>query len=156
MNRHLTLALATVAGIGLGAAGVATLDAANAAAGPHGWGARHGAGMARFCEADRAGKLDDMLAFADSFLKLDDAQRQAWDGLAASLRGANGRIDTACAEVGDTAGMSAPAKLARVETMLGTGLDIVREVRPSFDAFYATLDAEQKAALDRLLERRRH
>jgi len=40
--------------------------------------------------------------------------------------------------------------------MLGTGLDIVREVRPSFDAFYGTLDAEQKAALDRLVERHRH
>jgi hypothetical protein len=153
MNRNLTLALATIAGIGLGAGAVASLDAASAAAG---WGQRHHAGMARFCQADRAGKLDDMLAFADSFLKLDDAQRQAWDGLAASLRGANGRIDTACAEMGDAAGLSAPAKLAHVETLLGTGLDIVREVRPSFDTFYGTLDAEQKAALDRLVERRRH
>ena len=155
MNRNLTLALATVAGIGLGAAGVATLDVAEAASGPHGWGARGSHGIVRFCAADRAGRLDDMLSFADSFLRLDENQRPAWDGLAQSLRGANGRIDAACAELGDGVGTSAPDRLAAIETLLGTGLDIVKEVRPAFDGFYATLDEDQKQALDRLMERRR-
>ncbi|MEQ9639036.1 MAG: Spy/CpxP family protein refolding chaperone [Alphaproteobacteria bacterium] len=155
MNRNLTLALATVTGIGLGAAGVATLDVAEAAGGPHGWGARGGHGIARFCTADRDGRLDDMLGFADSFLRLDDNQRPAWDGLAQSLRGANTRIDAACAELGDGIGASAPARLAAVETLLGTGLDIVKQVRPAFDGFYATLDDDQKQALDQLMDRRR-
>lgn len=38
--------------------------------------------------------------------------------------------------------------------MLGAGLDVVRTVRPAFDDFYAVLGPDQRAALDRLIERR--
>jgi hypothetical protein len=43
--------------------------------------------------------------------------------------------------------------LARVELMLSTGLDIIEGVRPAFEQFYAVLDDDQKAALDKLVSR---
>ena len=43
-----------------------------------------------------------------------------------------------------------------METMLSAGLDAVREVRPKFDAFYATLNDKQKRAIERLMEGHGH
>jgi hypothetical protein len=40
-----------------------------------------------------------------------------------------------------------------VELIFSTGLDIVQEVRPAFEQFYAVLDDDQRAALDKLASR---
>ena len=55
---------------------------------------------------------------------------------------------------GNHALVKALERLAGLETMLSAGLEAVREVRPNFDAFYATLNDKQKTALDRLIDRR--
>lgn len=44
--------------------------------------------------------------------------------------------------------VSAAARLEAVETRLDAMLTAVKLVRPAFDAFYATLDEEQKARID--------
>lgn len=49
----------------------------------------------------------------------------------------------------------APVRLGRIEALLVTGLDLLHQVRPAFEAFYATLDETQKRRLDALVERRR-
>ena len=50
--------------------------------------------------------------------------------------------------------VSAPDKLARVETLATTGLAILQRIRPAFERFYATLSAKQKKALDGLIAHR--
>jgi hypothetical protein len=40
--------------------------------------------------------------------------------------------------------------------MLSTGLEVVREVRPAFAAFYDSLDENQQEAIDKLMSHRRH
>lgn len=128
------------------------------AAGEHrGWRQGRHRGFTRICGEQRDERLDDAIEFADAFLRLEPAQTQAWNGLTAALRAGSARIGETCDTV--KAGewpAKAPEKLALAETITTTGLDILREVRPAFDAFYATLDDKQKAALDGLLDRRGH
>lgn len=37
---------------------------------------------------------------------------------------------------------------------MATGLEVVRQVRPAYAKFYASLDQEQQQAIDRLMSRR--
>ena len=119
---------------------------------------RHGPGhrLARLCGERRDARLQDMVAFVESFVDFTPEQAAAWSGLTAALGDGSTRIGAACSEL-EAAGRpeSAPGKLARLEVMLEAGLETVREVRPAFDGFYATLDAEQKQAIDRLAAHRR-
>ena len=121
-----------------------------------GWGHHRGRGFDRICSDQRAERLENGIEFADAFLRLEPSQTEAWNKLTASLRAGSDRVGKAC-ETLQSGGWpeKAPEKLAALETVMTAGLDIVKEVRPSFDAFYATLDDKQKAALDSVLERHR-
>ena len=94
------------------------------------------------------------LAFVESFVDFTAEQEPAWQQLTAAIRAGGAKVGEACAklEALDTSA-TAPARLARIELLLSTGLDIVQEVRPAFDQFYAVLDDDQKAALDKLASR---
>lgn len=129
---------------------------AYAAGRSHGWRRGHGRGLARICGEHRDERLETMVEFADAFLKLEPSQTQAWNGLTAALRAGSARIGETCATLnaGDWP-TKAPEKLVAVETIAAAGLGILRDVRPAFDAFYATLDDKQKAALDGLFDRHR-
>ena len=120
------------------------------------WGHKRGRGFGRICSDQRNERLEDAIEFADAFLKLEGPQTEAWNKLTTSLRSGSARVGQAC-ETLKTEGWpeKAPQKLATLETVMIAGLDIVKEVRPSFDAFYGTLDDKQKAALDSLMERHR-
>lgn len=121
-----------------------------------GWGHRRGRGFGRICSEQRGERLENAIEFADAFLKLEAGQTDAWNKLTTSLRAGSTRVGQACETLkADGWPDKAPEKLAAVETVMTAGLDIVKEVRPSFDAFYATLDDKQKAALDGLLDRHR-
>lgn len=158
----LLLAGATVYSVGVPtvaghAASLIGPKAALAASGHHrGWGQGRGRGFARICSDQRSERLENAIEFADAFLKLEAGQTEAWTKLTASLRAGSARVGKACDTL-KTEGWpdKAPGKLAAVETVMTAGLDIVKEVRPSFDAFYATLDDKQKAAIDGLLDRHR-
>ena len=66
------------------------------------------------------------------------------------------RVRAACDELDQAEDpMQAPDALARAESLLTAGLEVVREVRPAFDRFYATLSEEQQEALDQLVNRHR-
>jgi hypothetical protein len=125
-----------------------------------GWrhGGWHGGGYGRFaehvCSDARDEMLEDRLAFAESFVDFTDEQQLAWQQLTAAIRAGSAKVGEACVELEalDTPA-NAPARLERVELMLSTGLDIVQEVRPAFEQFYAVLDDDQKAALDKLASR---
>jgi len=119
---------------------------------------RHGRGhgLARLCSERREERLADMVGFVESFVDFTPEQDAAWSSLTAALDSGNDRIGAACGEL-EAAGRAetAPDKVARLETMLEAGLDALRDVRPAFDTFYGTLNAEQKAAIDRLAMHRR-
>lgn len=122
--------------------------------GRHGHGAGHE--LMRLCSERRDERLADLVAFVESFVDFTPEQTGAWSALTTALDGSSARIATACEEL-RTAGRpkTLPDRLARFEVLLGAGLDAVREVRPAFEGFYASLGAEQKAALDRMASHHR-
>lgn len=149
----------TLAALLLGGAGLAVADGMRR----HGWGP-HGAGMmgpgfrmmARACGPMRAERIDAGIGMIESFARFDDTQRPAWDEFKAAIDRAQAKVDQGCKA---TAALRAggaddpPARLAMMEAMLSTGLEALREVRPAADKLYATLSPEQKAALQRVMER---
>lgn len=123
-----------------------------------GWhhGGDHGGMMERLCSERRGGWLDDRIELVESFVAFTPEQEPAWQGLTTAVRNGSERVGEACAALAATGDDEPPGRLARVEVMLEAGLDLVRAVRPAFEDFYAVLDDGQKAALDRLIERRGH
>jgi hypothetical protein len=119
----------------------------------HGW---HGGGRGRFaefvCSDARDEILEDRVAFVESFVDFTDEQEPVWQQLTAAIRAGSAKVEEACAEL-EAPDPNAPAHLARVELNLSTGLDIVQQVRPAFEQFYAVLDDNQKTALDKLVSR---
>jgi hypothetical protein len=119
----------------------------------HGWrDGGHGRFAEFLCSDARDEILEDRLALVESFVDFTDAQKPAWQQLTAAIRAGSAKVGKACAEL-EATDTTAPAHLARVELMLRTGLDIVEGVRPAFEQFYAVLDDDQKAALDKLVSR---
>jgi hypothetical protein len=119
----------------------------------HGW---HGRGHGRFaehvCSDARDEILEDQLALVESFVDFTDEQEPAWQHLTAAIRAGSAKVGEACADL-EAPDPTASAHLARVELILSTGLDIVQQVRPAFEQFYAVLDDDQKTALDKLASR---
>jgi hypothetical protein len=122
--------------------------------GHHGW--RHGGGMRHLCGEGRDQRIDGFVELVESFVTFTPEQGEAWQGLVAAVRTSSASIDAACAELaGAGPPRTAADKLGRLETMLAKGLDVVQQVRPAFDTFYATLNDQQKQAIDDLASRRR-
>ena len=172
MSRTKKILLGTVAVVGIGGAalmfsGVGSqtmntaklelISAAAASGGGHHRFHRRGHGAKMICSERRAEKLDDAIGFIEAFFSFNDTQKTEWDKLAAALRQGSDTIGRHCETIeAKNKDASAPDKLARVETMLTAGLEIVQNVRPAFDGFYASLDEKQQAALDKLVQRHRH
>jgi hypothetical protein len=124
--------------------------------GGHGFhGGRHHGGMNALCGGGSAYMIDRVDGFVRRHLDLDPNQKAAWDGVVDSADDARRKLRDACADRDDWSGTT-PERLARMETLMAAGLDAVREVRPRFDAFYATLSDDQKATLDDAGPRHRH
>jgi hypothetical protein len=175
MSRFTKILLGTVAVVGIGGATLAfsgiggqsmntakleLISSAVAAGGDRGYhrgmhrGGRHG-GMRMMCSDRRTEKLDDIIGFTEAFFSFNADQKVAWDGLAAALRDGSDTIGKQCAALKeDGKPLTATDKFARMETMLTAGLQIVQKVRPAFDKLYVTLDKEQQAAIDKLIQRR--
>lgn len=115
-------------------------------------GGRHG--VEYLCGERRERRMQDMVATVEGFATFTPEQQAAWDALKSRLDAGSQRLDAACESLPPVEGRPAPdQRLARMETMLEAGLAAVREVRPAFAGFYATLDEKQKTAFDRLLQR---
>jgi len=120
-----------------------------------GWhhGDRHGPGA--MC--GRSGRMVERMERLVGIMGLTDAQQAAWRDLSTTARTAADRLEATCKQAKDDgdAKATAPERLARMEAMTAAGLDALREVRPRFDAFYATLSDAQKQALDEMGPRHR-
>ena len=121
--------------------------------GGHGGG--HGRGMAMICTDRRDRRIEDGLAFVEGFVSFTPEQTTAWSELIQVIRAGSATIGEKCQEMENTdTALSAPDRLARVETLAATGLAILQRIRPAFDRFHATLSDKQKKALDALISHR--
>jgi protein CpxP len=109
--------------------------------------------MERMCE-DRDARVAGALAFAETRLKITDAQRPAWNKLVTAVKSGSGAMEKICA---DPAKMKPPATLPeraqRMEEMMTMRLEQIRQVRPALDEVYATFTADQKKTADEMIER---
>ncbi|MGF1474048.1 MAG: Spy/CpxP family protein refolding chaperone [Geminicoccaceae bacterium] len=122
-----------------------------------GWGHRgRGGAFTRVCDTDRLGRLDRMIGFVERRLDLGPDQEESWDGLLASIETADATVAQRCDELRDQVenAETAPERLALMEAAVATGLEVIQEVRPAFDTFYASLDEDQKEQIDGLANRR--
>ncbi len=123
--------------------------------GGHRWGGRHGGGMRMLCSDRRDERLGEVKEFVESFVDFTPPQADAWTKLTAAVDAGSAKVGTTCASLKEQGRPeTAPDKLARMQTMMTTGLDILNQIKPAFDDFYATLDERQKAAIDKLTSRR--
>lgn len=111
--------------------------------------------MWRICSDQRDDWLAERIELIEEFVTFTSAQAPAWKELTQAVDAASAKVDAACEpfEAADRPA-TAPARLEQAELMLATGLDVVQGLRPAVDGFYATLEPEQKAALDRMASRR--
>jgi len=102
-------------------------------------------GMRAYCNPQAAGFGTWRLGQIEQIVKPDESQRKAFDEFRAASDKAAQMLSAACpVEVPQTVS----ARLALMEARMTVMLDAVKTIRPAFDAFYATLTAEQKARLD--------
>ncbi len=138
--------------------GVAAGQAAVTLAGyRHGWGGhgRRGGPMRKLCSDARGERIEAAITFAETFMTFTPEQRAAWDRLTGAVRAGSEKVGETCAETEALrAEKTAPAKLAIAEAAAKTAAAILGDVRPAFDDWYATLNDEQRQALDGLMKHR--
>ncbi len=157
------LGLASLAAVGAYAVspdvrqGVAAGQAAITLAGHrHGWGGHRGGMAKRLCSDARNEQVEAAITFAETFMAFTPEQRAAWDRLTGAVRAGSDRVGETCTETEALrAEKTMPAKLALAEAATKTAAAVLGDVRPAFDAWYATLSDEQRKALDDLMKRRR-
>jgi hypothetical protein len=114
-----------------------------------GWGGPGGMGM--LCNPRGAGLAEWRMERIERLVQPTEAQRAVLNDLRTASAKAAEQIAAACPR---ELPASASARMELMEKRLETMLAAMRIVRPAFDAFYATLGAEQKARLDQGSPRR--
>ena len=104
-----------------------------------------GRGSRRMCNPGFAGLAEWRIDQIERAMKLTETQQAALK----ELRAASGKAAEGLAAACPTDWPSTSAeRLARTETRMEAMLQAVKTVRPAFDAFYGSLDNDQKARLD--------
>ncbi|AWZ03146.1 LTXXQ motif family protein [Rhodobiaceae bacterium] len=120
-----------------------------------GWGERTAAAR---CERGVDHFVEEMMEHAEEEVEFTSTQQAAWDDLIAAVRQGGSEVTTFCGKVDAArAADAAPAteRLAMAEEAVAVGLKTIQTIRPAFDAFYNTLDAEQKEMLNGAANHRR-
>jgi hypothetical protein len=123
---------------------------------PHGYGGHGGYGHAGF-DGPPCGRgaylVERMDRFMGRYLDLTEDQEAAWKAVVQTADAARDKVEDACGDRDDWKG-TAPERLARMEAMMSAGAEALHDVRPKFDAFYATLTDRQKQQLDDVMVHR--
>lgn len=109
---------------------------------------RHG-----MCNPGGAGFAEWRFEEIEKAISPNDAQRAALKALQEASTKAAETISASCPA---DAPASSAERLAFMEKRMEAMLQAVKTVRPAFDAFYATLNDDQKKTLDQIGPRRRH
>ena len=110
-----------------------------------GWGGMGGFAGMGMCNPRGAGMAEWNMERIEKAVKPNEAQRAALDTLKTASAKAAEMISAACPQDFPA---SAPARLEAMEKRMDVMLQAIKTVRPAFDAFYATLNDEQKAKLN--------
>ena len=102
-------------------------------------------------------RIDGRLAFLKTELKISEQQKEAWDGLAQTVRN-NAEVHNAMMRSmmremhdGDFFKKSLPDRLIVQETHMETRLQQIKNARESVDVLYAVLDNSQKKSADEIV-----
>ncbi|MFD2182782.1 Spy/CpxP family protein refolding chaperone [Rhodoplanes azumiensis] len=106
-------------------------------------------GMRRLCDSRSIGLTQWRVTWIERVIKPTEAQQKPLDDLKTASAKAADLFATACPKRVPRL-QTAPEQLAMMEKRLDTAIQALRLVRPAFDAFYAALDATQKARIDEL------
>ena len=111
-----------------------------------GWsGGGNGAGMGAVCDPRGAGLAEWRMERIERLITPNDAQRAALNDLRTASAKAADIVAAACPREFPE---SATARLELMEKRLDAMQQAIKTVRPAFDAFYATLNDEQKARVN--------
>lgn len=125
----------------------------------HRHGHHHGHGFERREGPDaffRTERFERLIAEVERRMSFTEPQAAAWAGLVLAVQAGARSIGDARRSLAEQSDAPvAPARLSGLETMLAVGLDAVRDLRPPFNAFYATLERHQKAIIDDLFDHAR-
>ena len=102
-------------------------------------------GMGAMCDPGAAGLAEWRMERIERLINPTEAQRAALNELRAASSKAAATIAAACPREFPT---GASARLELMEKRLDAMLAAIKTVRPAFDAFYATLNDEQKALVN--------
>jgi hypothetical protein len=115
--------------------------------GPQMWGGR----FAGPCDPGAAGIAEWRIDRIESVIKPTDAQRAALNDLRTASTKAAEALAGACPK---EVPQSSTERLAFMEKRMDAMLQAIKSVRPTFEAFYATLNDDQKKRLDSVGPRR--
>jgi hypothetical protein len=113
-----------------------------------GWGGSaggNGGGMGAICDPRGAGLAEWRMERIERLITPNDAQRAALNDLRTASAKAADIVAAACPREFPE---SATARLELMEKRLDAMQQAIKVVRPAFDAFYATLNDEQKARIN--------
>lgn len=138
---------------GSGPANAPTTAGPGAAPGPHGWGRgmmmgpgmMGMGGMAAMCDPRGAGLAEWRMERIERLVNPNEAQSAALDNLRNASAKAAEIVAAACPR---ELPASATGRLELMEKRLDAMQQAIKTVRPAFDAFYATLNEEQKARVN--------
>jgi hypothetical protein len=102
-------------------------------------------GYRRLCTPRSVGLYEWQLRWVERIVRPTEAQRAALNDLQAASGKALATMATACK--GETP-ETTKAQLAMMDARLDVMSEAVKTLRPAFDAFYASLDSEQRRRLD--------
>lgn len=108
-----------------------------------GWGGR--GGMGAMCDPRGAGLAEWRMERIERLINPTEAQRAALNDLRTASTKAAEIVSAACPREFPA---SASARLELMEKRLDAMQQAIKTVRPAFDAFYATLNDEQKARIN--------
>ena len=110
-----------------------------------------GGGFNFMCNPRAAGFAEWRVARIEAAVKPTEAQRGALNDLRTASQKAADTISAACTSDFPT---KSTERMAAMEKRVEAMLQAIKTVRPAFEAFYATLDDQQKARLDDIGPRR--
>jgi ABC-type transporter Mla subunit MlaD len=97
-------------------------------------------------------RIEAMIALAEQYLAIDNDQRQPWEQLTGTLHDCVEAMQIAWAGL-ERSDDRAFARFDRLGDVADVVSAAVRRLRPDLEALYGTLDAGQRTALDRLIDK---
>lgn len=111
--------------------------------------------IAMLCSDRRDRTIETVTGFVEGFINFTPEQEKPWKDLTEAVGEGSALVSQTCEKVTPKGSqLSAPENLARIETVLETGLSVVQKLRPAFANFYGSLSEKQQKALETLLAHR--